>query len=117
MPQTEEQVLHQTEAIWRMLDTMSLQNPKQYEQFVANVLKDGESNNMGPPVPEFVVETQKVCVLCFEDVYLGQTFHNKYEQQNLHLCKINLLYKKHFGVIRSPSSFCYSYLHYVLFSY
>ena len=62
MPQTDEQVLNQTEAIWRFLDTMSAQNPKQYEQFVGNILKDGEKNNMGPPVPEFVVETQKVCL-------------------------------------------------------
>ena len=61
MSQKDEQVLEQTEQIWRFLDEMSLKNPKEYEQFIQKVLKDGENENMGPPVPSFVVQTEKVC--------------------------------------------------------
>lgn len=57
---SDEQALQQTEAIWKFLDAMSLNNPKEYEQFIQKVLKDGESNNLGPPRPVFVVETEKI---------------------------------------------------------
>ncbi|XP_066914493.1 PIH1 domain-containing protein 2-like [Clytia hemisphaerica] len=60
LQQKDEQVLEQTEQIWRFLDEMSLKDPKEYETFIQKVLKDGENENMGPPVPSFVVQTEKV---------------------------------------------------------
>uniref|UniRef100_A0A7M5UP15 PIH1 N-terminal domain-containing protein n=1 Tax=Clytia hemisphaerica TaxID=252671 RepID=A0A7M5UP15_9CNID len=59
LQQKDEQVLEQTEQIWRFLDEMSLKDPKEYETFIQKVLKDGENENMGPPVPSFVVQTEK----------------------------------------------------------
>ena len=60
MSQTDEQVLNQTEQLWRFLDEMSLKNPKEYQNFSDKVLKDGQDNNLGPPEPVFAVETEKV---------------------------------------------------------
>lgn len=61
--QKDEQVLAQTEQIWRFLDEMSLKNPKEYDQFVNKIMKDGEESNLGPPSPVFAVQTEKVILL------------------------------------------------------
>ena len=60
MSKNDEQVLEQTEKIWRFLDEMSLKNPKQYDEFINKIMKDGEENNLGPPSPVFAVQTEKV---------------------------------------------------------
>jgi len=60
MSKNEEQVLEQTEKIWKFLDEMSLKNPKQYDEFINKIMKDGEENNLGPPSPVFAVQTEKI---------------------------------------------------------
>ena len=60
---TDEQVLQETEAIWSFLENLSLKNPEEYKLFINKVLKDGEENELGPPIADFVVETTKVSIV------------------------------------------------------
>lgn len=55
-----DQVLQQTETIWKFLDNLSIKNPKEYQQFIDKILKDGADNNLGPPVAQFAVQSNKV---------------------------------------------------------
>ena len=56
MSKSDEQVLQQTEAIWKFLDNLSLKNPNEYQNFIDKVLQEGAENNLGPPIANFVVE-------------------------------------------------------------
>lgn len=56
---TDADALQQVGNIWKFLDAMSLANPDEYKRFVDQVLKDGSDNNMGPPIPQMVIQTTK----------------------------------------------------------
>ena len=55
-------VLQQAGSIWKMLDEMSLKNPKEYDKLMKKV-KEGE-DEFGPPKARFSFCTTKVLLYC-----------------------------------------------------
>lgn len=67
---TDADALQQVGNIWKFLDAMSLANPDEYKRFVDQVLKDGSDNNMGPPIPQMVIQTTKVIVFEISSTFI-----------------------------------------------
>ena len=67
----DEKVLDQVGSIWKFLDTMSVSNPEEYNKFIDKVMKEGSANNLGPPVPKIVIQTEKVKFLII--IYVFKT--------------------------------------------
>jgi len=47
-------------ALWKYLDGLAQNDPEKYNEFIKKTLEDGKKEGLGPPIPQFVIQTRKV---------------------------------------------------------